>query len=95
MPKATKKDRCVSAVKKQGKSESSAYAICTASMGKTKKKKKQSMTYQYRCNKCNKEISIVKPISESNNREFCDYCDKELKRVFVAPSVITGDGFKN
>jgi len=40
MPKATKKDRCVSAVNKQGKSESSAYAICTASMGKTKKKKK-------------------------------------------------------
>jgi len=41
MPKPTKKDRCVSAVKKQGKSESSAYAICTASLGKSKSKKKK------------------------------------------------------
>lgn len=41
MPKATKKDRCVSAVKKQGKSESNAYAICNASLGKTKSKKKK------------------------------------------------------
>ena len=35
-----KLDRCVSKVKKSGKSESSAYAICNASLGKTKKTKK-------------------------------------------------------
>lgn len=39
MPK--KLDRCLTAVKKQGKSESSAYAICNASINKTKKAKKK------------------------------------------------------
>jgi len=38
MPK--KFDRCVLKVKKQGKSESSAYAICTAATKKKTKKKK-------------------------------------------------------
>lgn len=38
MPK--KLDKCVKSVKKQGKSESSAYAICNASLGKSKSKKK-------------------------------------------------------
>ena len=39
MPK--KLDKCVSAVMKQGKSESSAYAICNASLNKDKKTKKK------------------------------------------------------
>ena len=52
------------------------------------------MTYEYRCNQCNKEISIVKPMNESNTREYCDYCNKELKRVFVAPCIKTNDGVK-
>lgn len=39
MPK--KLDKCVSAVKKQGKSESSSYAICNASMKAKKKEKKK------------------------------------------------------
>lgn len=38
MPK--KLDRCVTAVKKQGKNDSSAYAICNASLGKGKSKTK-------------------------------------------------------
>jgi len=38
MPK--KLDRCVSAVKKQGKSDSASYAICNASLGKSKSKTK-------------------------------------------------------
>ena len=38
MPKK-KLDRCVTAVKKQGKNESSAYAICNASLKPTKNKK--------------------------------------------------------
>lgn len=37
MPK--KKHRCVNKVKKTGKSESSAWAICTTSMKKSKAKK--------------------------------------------------------
>lgn len=32
-------DKCVKDVKKQGKSESSAWAICNAALGKKKKKK--------------------------------------------------------
>lgn len=39
MPKPTKLDRCVSAVKKQGKAESASYAICNASLNKKKKTK--------------------------------------------------------
>lgn len=39
MPK--KLEKCVSAVQKQGKSTGSAYAICNASIGTTKKKKKK------------------------------------------------------
>lgn len=39
MPKKTKLDRCVADVKKQGKQESAAYAICNASLTKAKKKK--------------------------------------------------------
>lgn len=39
MPK--KLDRCVKAVKKQGKSESASYAICNASIGAKKKKSKK------------------------------------------------------
>ena len=38
MPK--KLDRCVKKVKRQGKSESSAHAICNASIKKGKRKKK-------------------------------------------------------
>jgi len=52
------------------------------------------MTYQYKCTKCNKEIGIVKPMSESETKEYCDDCGKELKRVYEAPSVVTGDGYK-
>ena len=37
MPKGGKLDKCVNAVKKQGKSESSSYAICNASMNAKKK----------------------------------------------------------
>lgn len=37
MPK--KLDSCVKQVKKQGKQESAAYAICNASLNKAKKKK--------------------------------------------------------
>jgi len=33
-------------------------------------------------------------MNESNFIEYCDYCDKELKRVFVAPSIKTNDGVK-
>jgi hypothetical protein len=36
-----KLERCVKKVKKQGKSKSSAYAICTASLKKAKKKGKK------------------------------------------------------
>ena len=39
MPK--KLEECVKALKKQGKSESSAYAICTAQQKKIKKSKKK------------------------------------------------------
>ena len=40
MPKAL--DDCVKKLMKQGKSESSAYAICTASLGLEKKTKKKT-----------------------------------------------------
>lgn len=52
------------------------------------------MTYVYKCEHCGKEITINKPMSESDRKEFCEICENELKRIYTAGSILTGDGFK-
>jgi len=52
------------------------------------------MRYLYECKKCNKTITINKPMSESSKEEHCDTCDSVIERIFVAPSIGTNDGFK-
>lgn len=52
------------------------------------------MRYLYKCPHCEKEVTIEKPISESNRVEYCDICESELNRVWIAPTITTGDGLK-
>ena len=39
--------------------------------------------YQYRCEKCESEIEIVKSIHDSARIEHCDVCQLALTRVFT------------
>jgi len=57
------------------------------------------MVYLYKCG--NKEckaygnaIEVNKPMREVSNGETCKVCSSTLIRVYTAPSVSTGDGFK-
>jgi len=57
------------------------------------------MKYLYKCkNKnCknyNKVIEIEKPISKSSNKEYCELCNSELQKVFIATPIKTNDNFK-
>jgi len=40
------------------------------------------------------EINIEKSMADSDRIEHCEICENELNRVYIAPSVATGDGFK-
>ena len=52
------------------------------------------MRYTYKCPHCEKEVTIEKSISNSDRVEHCAICESELKRVWIAPTITTGDGFK-
>jgi len=57
------------------------------------------MVYLYKCinekcDGCNVVVEVNKPMSEVNNEETCKTCSSTLNRVYTAPSVATGDGFK-
>jgi len=52
------------------------------------------MKYEYECKKCNKKVSIDKPMSESSKKEYCPDCKEEMSRVFSL-GIKTSDGFKN
>lgn len=52
------------------------------------------MTYIYKCPHCEKTTEIIKPMGESDHKEFCKICEGELKRVYEAPSIATADGIK-
>lgn len=52
------------------------------------------MVYVYKCEHCEKETTINKPMAVSDRVEHCDICENELKRVYNSNSIITGDGFK-
>lgn len=52
------------------------------------------MRYLYKCPHCKIEIIIDKSMNDSNRVEHCAICENELKRVYEAKSIGTGDGFK-
>jgi len=52
------------------------------------------VTYLYKCNKCKKEVAVVKPISDSGRVEHCEVCKNVLIRVYTASAISTADGFK-
>lgn len=53
------------------------------------------MKYLYRCNNCNKEVVIEKPMRECGNPERCERCERLMKRVYEPTSIKTGDGTKS
>ena len=52
------------------------------------------MIYKYKCPHCEKEVIINKSMSDSERAEHCAICESELKRVWEAPTITTGDGLK-
>lgn len=58
------------------------------------------MTYIYKCTDENCklfdiEVQIEKKISESDRKESCEFCGKELQRVYKPSGIKTSDGFKS
>lgn len=54
------------------------------------------MTYKYKCDKCKKEVEIVKPMAESGTEEKCDKCDIPMRRKFSdSIGIKTNDGYKS
>ena len=51
------------------------------------------MTYEYKCEKCEKEYMIIKPISKSERVELCPTCKKPMQRVWSS-GIKTLDGVK-
>jgi len=52
------------------------------------------MTYNYVCPNCSLQVTISKPIIDSDKIEHCVACYGELKRVWEAPMIKTNDGVK-
>jgi len=44
-------------------------------------------TYQYKCETCEQTVSQVVSINEESNTPKCLECDKDMLRVFSAPSL--------
>jgi putative FmdB family regulatory protein len=40
------------------------------------------MIYDYRCYGCEKDVEVIKPMSECSRRETCPDCLKELSRLY-------------
>lgn len=51
------------------------------------------MIYLYKCNTCNKEVTVSKSASDSSRVETCK-CGTELKRVYTSNAIVTADGVK-
>lgn len=56
------------------------------------------MKYNYRCinlqcTERNEEITITKPLKDSDKIEYCEKCKEPLQRIFTT-SIKTSDGFK-
>lgn len=52
------------------------------------------MIYLYQCPHCKIEEEIHKLIAEVDRVEHCKICESELKRVYQAGMIKTGDGIK-
>jgi len=53
-------------------------------------------TYKYKCEKCNEEIEITKPMADSSKEEFCEECKHPLKRIYSLMGCQTfGDGYRS
>lgn len=52
-----------------------------------------SPRYLYRCEACDMEVEVIKPMAESSRQEDC-VCGENMRRIFVMPNVIgTRDTF--
>lgn len=57
------------------------------------------MIYIYKCKneacaKHNKEVEVDKPMCDCSKKEQCEFCEKELQRVYKTFAANTNDGFK-
>lgn len=52
------------------------------------------MLYPYKCNVCNSETVIEKPMADCNRDEVCEKCGSNMKRVFKLFGIKTSDGIK-
>ena len=48
--------------------------------------------YPYRCEHCDVEVIVSKPMSEAPLNEDCPHCKKMMVRVYGSPSIKTADG---
>jgi len=52
-----------------------------------------SPIYPYRCDVCDIETDVVKPMAQSSSREVCE-CGETMRRIYTMPSVTgTADTF--
>ena len=52
------------------------------------------MIYLYQCNDCMKIKEVEKSMIHHARVEKCKKCGKVMARIYTAPSIKTGDGFK-
>jgi predicted nucleic acid-binding Zn ribbon protein len=46
------------------------------------------MMYDYRCEKCENDEVVIKPASDYNKSEFCQFCQLEMIKVFSKTQII-------
>ena len=53
------------------------------------------MIYVYKCEKCEIDSEIEKPMAQSDRVEYCLFCGGILKRIYESVGIVTSDGIKN
>lgn len=38
--------------------------------------------YDYKCDNCNRTVTINKPMKEAAKEEYCELCETKMKRVY-------------
>lgn len=52
-------------------------------------------SYLYKCDVCNSEFTVNKPMSDAGKDSYCPTCNKVAIRVYTSSSIKTGDGIKH
>lgn len=47
-------------------------------------------TYPYRCDDCNNDVDVTKPMSKATRHEYCD-CGSLMRRVYTPVAFTWGD----